>query len=392
MSGAHPGSLFRAEPSSSDSEPDFPVDNIIEIPIDYPGPTTQIEMHQWPEKQMERMHTTAPEDLEKAAEFLKSVDHIIVTSKWCGVAGMHIGFNYWMDVVRKSLGISVPITTYSFTESEPVCQQLLVTFGPHHLMVDVKALMYEDLMTRIATRQAELRQEYMEFNTDRTALRRARQAAEEKKQLKHRLTETFKEYVLEEVKGTTPPSRAFCALCGGMCKQFPTVKGNTLWFEFASPSCQPWSSQGTGFGWLGEPMLAVIAWAASLRTHTPDWIMLEETPRFDISFLQELSGNALQEWTSMTAAPAHVGIPLAGRRLWLDALGPRVQFRNKPWTDKVLKSQIMKRVDGRCEFFLTDDEAAVEEFLNWVNTQQAKRLPHPRGSHVFCFCFTTSTT
>ena len=70
-------------------------------------------------------------------ELAVSSHRCIVTSKWCGVGGMHIAFSYFTDAIAKVYDRKVRSLLYSMCDKSPPCQSLLRRFIPLHMHNDL---------------------------------------------------------------------------------------------------------------------------------------------------------------------------------------------------------------------------------------------------------------
>ena len=82
-------------------------------------------------------------------------------------------------------------------------------------------------------------------------------------------------------------------------------------------------------GWLGKASIPTIMWAGSLRFKCPDYVMLECTPRFDLTWVEKLSRCRIRFSLAIFGLD-FVGIPLTGRRLWAPGVANGFHFAESP--------------------------------------------------------------
>ena len=143
-------------------------------------------------------------------------------------------------------------------------------------------------------------------------------------------------------------------------------------------NCTPWSTQGSQLQWLHEDSLSTIAWAASLRQHTPHVVMIECTPLLDREFISILAGNKLA-FHSCVFGPGQVGIPVSGKRLWMAGVLNTITFTRAPFSEHVLGSFAFQSINLKSSAFARASRSEVKAWQEHVNSQQLKLPPHPRG-------------
>ena len=86
---------------------------------------------------------------------------IVITSKWCGLAGMCIAMELWARGMR-SKGVDVKVDIYSCTEWNTSAQVFLSIPSVDHLLTDLNDQHVKSLTQKITSKQMHLLRRYME--------------------------------------------------------------------------------------------------------------------------------------------------------------------------------------------------------------------------------------
>ena len=84
--------------------------------------------------------------------------------------------------------------------------------------------------------------------------------------------------------------------------------------EVAGSCCQPWSRQGSQWGWLDERVIPFLAWLTLMRHMKPDIIIHENSPGFDTEILSAILGDYKMQREVFNARD--VGVPMSRTRQW----------------------------------------------------------------------------
>lgn len=151
-----------------------------------------------------------------------------------------------------------------------------------------------------------------------------------------------------------------------------------MWIEAISPTCTPWSCQGSRHEWLDKMNLPLIFYAARLRDplHLPKVLFLECTVGLDLRFIERLSMNNVR-FSACKLGPAKVGMPICGDRLWAASAQAPFQFKKHPFNDAVLKQCVERTVSISPDQFMSASYEEIHSFHALLGGQRLQA--HPRG-------------
>ena len=333
---------------------------------EHPGPASLQELREWVSPVLQRMRAKGSGD----STSLQNMT-LLVTSKWCGVGGMHIA----LKCIQQHIPFAMKLV--SVCDFDKTCKKLLTCFRPDCLYSDMLDFYPADIVERVRWRQKLFRDELFKFRArerpDSTTFAAAKLHA----------SNSFMEYVDKLFDVCQWKENSPCTLHAHdpncCCPLAPENTGlQDVWLELVSPSCVDLSMQGVKMGWLGKASIPTIMWAGSLRFKCPDYVMLECTPRFDLTWIEKLSRCRIK-FSPAIFGLDFLGIPVTGRRLWAPGVANGFHFAESPLSADRLQNFAAREIISNASIFCQGTEKERQKFLEWVNLRGAKLQPHPRG-------------
>ena len=334
------------------------------------GPTTFEELERWA-KEIVAEYKQAEVCL---PSWLAHLKRLVVTSKWSGCGGMNFAVMKIIKALKEMYDIEIVVLCHSVCDNDGVCQGLLKTFNCQHLNSDLLDQYDSEVVSKIYHKMTYLQQRLQDFT-------QTRHTAQEKKDMKHKLTCELKAYIVLLAPTARWPRTAPCLKHSSSdnirrCALAPSLSEEDVWLEVVSPNCQPWSRKGLQLGWLQFENLPTIMWSMSLPIFKPHLVALECTSGFDIAFVETLSG---RHFETVLLAPPHVGVPMTGERLWGISASEGLEVSPEMFAPDKIDKFVRKEVIADFQsLFCKASDAELCHYKSHVNATQARIPAHPR--------------
>ena len=261
---------------------------------------------------------------------------IVLTCAFAGIGTLQVLIGFIMEALRKFPlpGLSFVFKFHSSCDNDKDCLQVLTggwgkdevvsthtftnicDFAPAETLEKLEKLYKEKGSTAAFTRDK---------------VRVAKLLGSHRQMLRELTAEFLDELmqILAEAKFSKSDT-AFCLTHNRQCPICPFAEPGAfddgsdddaavMWFDIGAPPCQPWSAQGSRWGWLDKRNIPTVIWLARKSVDSPHCVGYECTKFFDKDFVQRLLG-ARYVLSTMVTDNEDVGIPCRRERVFGRAL------------------------------------------------------------------------